>query len=76
MAELAAGRVRALGWLVSFAALAGVAVWAAGQPAPRRPELPWLVPVAVALYAAATLVRGERWRLLLRFNGGDPEQAD
>ena len=68
--------VRAAGLLVSAAALAGVVVWAIGQPAPRAPKLPWLIPVAVALYAVATLVRAERWRLLLRFNGCSPSRLD
>jgi glycosyltransferase 2 family protein len=68
--------LRAAGWLVSAAALAGVVVWALGQPAPRAPKLPWLIPVAVALYAVATLVRAERWRLLLRFNGCSPSRLD
>jgi glycosyltransferase 2 family protein len=68
--------LRAAGWLVSAAALAGVVVWALGQPAPRAPKLPWLIPVAVALYAVATLVRAERWRLLLRFNGCAPSRLD
>src|SRR3954452_12238346 len=69
-------RLRALGWLISLAALAAVVVWALGQPAPRAPRMPELVPVAVALYAVATLVRAERWRLLLLFNGASPSRLD
>jgi glycosyltransferase 2 family protein len=69
-------RLRALGWLISLAALAAVVVWALGQPAPPSPEMPGLVPVAVALYAVATLVRAERWRLLLLFNGASPSRLD
>ena len=68
--------LRGLGWLVSLAALAGVIVWAVGQPAPRSPKLPGLIAVAVGLYAVATLVRAERWRLLLRFNGASPSRLD
>jgi glycosyltransferase 2 family protein len=68
--------LRGLGWLVSLAALAGVVAWAARQPAPHSPVLPGLIPVAVALYAAATLVRAERWLLLLRFNGAAPSRLD
>jgi uncharacterized membrane protein YbhN (UPF0104 family) len=70
------GRLRALGWLISLAALVAVVVWALGQPAPRSPKLPWLVPAGVALYAVATLVRAERWLLLLRFNGASPSRLD
>jgi len=69
-------RWRLAGWLVSIAAVAGIAVWASGQPAPRAPEMPGLVVVAVALYAVATLVRAERWLLLLRFNGASPSRLD
>jgi glycosyltransferase 2 family protein len=68
--------LRAIGWLVSLAALAGVVIWASGEPAPRAPKLPWLIPAAVGLYAVATLVRAERWRLLLRFNGAAPSRLD
>jgi uncharacterized membrane protein YbhN (UPF0104 family) len=69
-------RLRAFGWLISAAALAAVFVWALRQPAPEAPQIPALVPLAVALYASATLVRAERWRLLLRFNQGEPSRAD
>jgi uncharacterized membrane protein YbhN (UPF0104 family) len=68
--------LRAAGWLVSAAALAGVVVWALHEPAPRAPKLPGLIAAAVGLYAVATLVRAERWRLLLRFNGASPSRAD
>jgi uncharacterized membrane protein YbhN (UPF0104 family) len=69
-------RLRWAGWLISLAALAGIVVWALGRPAPRAPQMPGLVVVAVALYAVATLVRAERWRLLLRFNGATPSRLD
>ena len=68
--------LRAVGWLVSLAALAGVAVWAARQPAPPAPKLPGLIAVAVGLYAVATLLRAERWRLLLVFNGAAPSRLE
>jgi glycosyltransferase 2 family protein len=69
-------RLRWAGWLISLAALAGIVVWALGRPAPRAPQMPGLIVVAVALYAVATLVRAERWRLLLRFNGATPSRLD
>jgi glycosyltransferase 2 family protein len=69
-------RLRWAGWLISLAALAGIVVWALGRPAPRAPQMPGLILVAVALYAVATLVRAERWRLLLRFNGATPSRLD
>jgi glycosyltransferase 2 family protein len=68
--------LRAAGWLVSLAALGGVLVWALHEPAPPAPHLPWLIPAAVGLYAGATLLRAERWRLLLQFNGAAPSRAD
>jgi glycosyltransferase 2 family protein len=68
--------LRAAGWLVSLAALGGVLVWALHEPAPPAPHLPWLIPAAVGLYAGATLLRAERWRLLLQFNGASPSRAD
>jgi uncharacterized membrane protein YbhN (UPF0104 family) len=64
-----------IGAAVSVLALAGVVYWAARQPAPRLPQTAgeWLaVAGAVLLYAAATLVRGERWQRLLRDEGGTP----
>jgi glycosyltransferase 2 family protein len=68
--------LRAAGWLVSLAALGGVLVWALHEPAPPAPRLPWLIPAAVGLYAGATVLRAERWRLLLQFNGAAPSRAD
>jgi uncharacterized protein (TIRG00374 family) len=54
--------------LVSLIALAAVVWWASHQDAPELPsgteEIAWLV-AAVALYAIATLVRGERWHHIL-----------
>jgi uncharacterized membrane protein YbhN (UPF0104 family) len=53
--------------------------WASRQQAPRLPhtggQLAALA-AAVALYAVATVVRGERWRLLLEDEGGAPSRAD
>jgi len=54
--------------LVSLIALAAVVWWASHQEAPELPsgseEIAWLV-AAVGLYAAATLLRGERWHRVL-----------
>ena len=52
-------QVRAVGWLISAAALGGVLLWALHQHAPPAPRLPGLIAVAVGLYAVATLVRAE-----------------
>jgi uncharacterized membrane protein YbhN (UPF0104 family) len=64
---------------VSVLALAAVVWWAAGQQPPRLPhtrgELAALA-AAIALYAVATLVRGERWQRLLLDAGGTPSRAD
>jgi glycosyltransferase 2 family protein len=54
--------------LVSLIALAAVVWWAAHQEAPQLPsgseDIGWLG-LALALYAIATLVRGERWHHIL-----------
>jgi len=60
--------LRSVGWIVSALLLAAVVWWALRQPAPELPTAPSdlaALAAAVALYAAVTLVRGERWRLLL-----------
>lgn len=61
-----------LGAIVSVGALAGVVLWASGQEQPRIPrggrELGFLL-VAVALYGAATLLRGTRWDMIMRLAG-------
>lgn len=73
MAVVATSRRRRIGLLqagISLAALAGVAWWASQQHAPH---LAWRSAAlaelsgAVALYAVASLLRGERWhRILVR----------
>jgi hypothetical protein len=53
--------------------------WALRQPAPKFPDTPaeWgALAGAIALYGVATLVRGERWRSLLRADGARPSRAD
>src|SRR5437764_15437085 len=58
--------------LVSVVALAGVAWWAPRQKLPTLPHdratIVALV-ASLALYAVATLARGERWHRILRLTG-------
>jgi uncharacterized membrane protein YbhN (UPF0104 family) len=68
-----------IGLAVSVVALAGVVYWATKQSAPRLPQDlgEWLAAAgAVALYAVATFVRGERWQRLLVDEGGRPSRRD
>jgi len=72
-------RLSILGLAVSVVAVAGVVYWALQQEPPQFPDSPseWAALAgAVALYAVATLVRGERWLSLLRAEGGRPSRAD
>jgi uncharacterized membrane protein YbhN (UPF0104 family) len=72
-------RLSILGLVISAVALAGVVWWALHQEPPQFPDSAseWGALVgAIALYAVATLVRGERWRSLLRAEGGRPSRAD
>lgn len=60
--------LQSAGWIVSALLLGAVVWWALRQPAPKLPTAPSdlaALAAAIALYAAATLLRGERWRLLL-----------
>lgn len=53
---------------VSAVALSAVVWWATRQPLPKLPDAGAALPplgVGLALYALATLLRGERWRALL-----------
>jgi len=53
---------------VSAVALAAVVWWATRQPLPKLPDAGAALPplgAGLALYALATLLRGERWRALL-----------
>jgi uncharacterized membrane protein YbhN (UPF0104 family) len=76
---LTRSRALTLQLAVSAAALAAVVWWAARQPLPDLPPagaaLPGLA-VALGLYALATLLRGERWRLLLRDGGASCSRGD
>ena len=53
--------------------------WAVHQPAPDLPDTPAKIAAllgAIALYALATLVRGERWQRLLMDEGAKPHRKD
>jgi uncharacterized membrane protein YbhN (UPF0104 family) len=66
--SLGGGRLAALQAAVSVAALAGVVWWFSNQDMPSLPSFGSAVgPLAasLALYAVATLLRGERWHRLL-----------
>lgn len=72
-------RLPLLGALVSVVALGAVVWWASKQQAPRLPHTAGQILAlvgAVALYALATLVRGERWQRLLGDEGARPSRAD
>jgi uncharacterized membrane protein YbhN (UPF0104 family) len=72
-------RAIALQLAVSAVALAAVVWWATRQPLPRLPEAGAALPplgAGLALYALATLLRGERWRALLRDGGTRCSRAD
>jgi uncharacterized membrane protein YbhN (UPF0104 family) len=72
-------RLSVVGLVISAIAVAGVVWWALHQEPPQFPDSAreWgALAGAIALYAVATLVRGERWRALLRVEGGRPSRAD
>jgi uncharacterized membrane protein YbhN (UPF0104 family) len=72
-------RLSLLGLAVSAIALAGVVWWALRQEPPRFPSTPgqWAsLAAAIAFYALATLVRGERWQRLLVHDGARPRRGD
>jgi uncharacterized membrane protein YbhN (UPF0104 family) len=65
--------------LVSLIALAAVVWWASKQEAPEFPSagngLAWLG-AALAIYAVATLLRGERWHWILAITGVRTRRSD
>jgi glycosyltransferase 2 family protein len=72
-------RLSLLGIAISLLAVAGVVWWALRQEPPKFPDSAreWGALIgAVALYAVATAVRGERWHSLLHAEGGQPSRAD
>lgn len=72
-------RTTALGLAVSVLALGAVVWWASSQPAPKidgDPEDIAAIVGAVALYALATALRSERWRILLHDQGAHASRAD
>jgi uncharacterized membrane protein YbhN (UPF0104 family) len=72
-------RLSLAGIAISVVAVAGVVWWALGQEPPQFPDAAgeWgAFCGAIALYAVATLVRGERWHSLLRAEGARPARQD
>ena len=72
-------RLSLVGIAISVLAVAGVVWWALRQEPPKFPDTAgeWgALAGAIALYALATLVRGERWHSLLRAEGARPTRAD
>ena len=63
-------------WLLPLAA---VVWWASRQQAPKWPDTPgeiaWVVG-ALAVYALATAMRGERWHRILHASGIEVSRAD
>jgi uncharacterized membrane protein YbhN (UPF0104 family) len=67
------------GLVISVATLVAIIWWATKQEPPKFPtsrsHLTALAG-AIVLYFAACAVRGERWQILLRKNGAEPQRAD
>jgi uncharacterized membrane protein YbhN (UPF0104 family) len=68
--EAGASSIRRIaGVVVSLVAVAGCVIWASGQQAPHFPTSTggWAqLAAALLVYAAATVVRGWRWHMILR----------
>jgi len=65
--------------VISAVALAAVVWWATRQPLPSLPHAGTAFPplgAGLALYALATLLRGERWRALVRDGGARCSRGD
>jgi uncharacterized membrane protein YbhN (UPF0104 family) len=76
---LTRSRTIALQLAVSAVALAAVVWWATRQPLPSLPHAGTALPplgAGLALYALATLLRGERWRVLVRDGGARCSRGD
>jgi uncharacterized membrane protein YbhN (UPF0104 family) len=73
------GRLQALGTLISLVAVAAVVYWALQQEPPELPdtggEFASLL-AAIGLYALNTVIRSERWHLLLREESAAPHRID
>ena len=70
---------RAVGIVISLAALAGVVFWALQQQAPTFPGDTggWgLVGAALVVYTAETLARGWRWHVIMRHAGIEHQVRD
>jgi uncharacterized membrane protein YbhN (UPF0104 family) len=72
-------RLSLLGIAISVLAVGGVVWWALRQEPPQFPDSAgeWgALAGAIALYAVATAVRGERWHSLLRAEDAHPPRPD
>ena len=79
MSGSGSSRLRHLGVAVSVLSVGAVVWWALHQEAPELPsepgDLAWLL-FAVVGYFGACAIRAERWRLLLRRDGAQPQRSD
>jgi uncharacterized membrane protein YbhN (UPF0104 family) len=76
---LSRSRILTVQLAVSAVALAAVVWWASRQSLPELPSAAAALPAlaaALGLYGVATLLRGERWRWLLRDGGASCSRGD
>jgi glycosyltransferase 2 family protein len=76
---MARGRTLLLPGIVSAIAVASVVWWSSRQQLPALPSASLALPrlaAALALYALATVLRGERWLRLLRYAGARLSRTD